>query len=73
MSYVPLSGDVASPSARRAAQLRQRDHAQRLALGEQRRLTRQMQALSAPLRSSARPRGLADRLVDDGGLSDVRR
>jgi hypothetical protein len=59
------------PSEHRSAELLQRERVQQLAVGEQRRLARQMQALTSHVRLSARPpRTLAARVIT--GMADGR-
>jgi hypothetical protein len=73
MSSFPLSGDTEMPSERRAVELREGERARLLAVGEQRRFARRMQALTSQLRLSTRPsRARSDRRVE-GRVSDGRR
>ncbi len=63
MSGFAVSGDEEAPSARRAVETGERERARRLAIGEQRRLMRRMNALMSQSRLSARPStALMDRL-----------
>jgi hypothetical protein len=55
MSGFALSGDGEGPSARRAVEIGERERARRLAIGEQRRLMRRMNALRSQSWLSARP------------------